>query len=310
MKSLAPIAYFAFNRSSHSLVSLEAIKKNHLASASDLYIFCDGPRKNETMEGLDKIASLRAAVRSQQWCKNVYVIEQQENKGLFLSLTEGITQVVNERGKVIVVEDDVLVATGFLEYMNGMLDLYGHDEKVMHLSGFCAFEPALFEKEQLYFIYNHSFCWGWATWQRAWSHFNKNGYELMKEVKKKGITSYVNMDDTKDIYWGLKFTMDGVFQEWNYLWHTCIALNNGLCINPTRTLTNNFGFDGSGTHWTPGSEFNTPSPMVDSWPVKRIPLEEDKRIRKFIHQQPFSRRFIFLVKHYLRNFQPRKKRRY
>ncbi|MDR2521309.1 MAG: hypothetical protein LBC72_01970, partial [Spirochaetaceae bacterium] len=43
---LAPVVLFVYNRPEHTLQTLEALKKNTLASESILYIFADGPKKD------------------------------------------------------------------------------------------------------------------------------------------------------------------------------------------------------------------------------------------------------------------------
>lgn len=300
MKDIAPIAYFAFNRPAHALQSLQALKQNTLAEESEIYIFCDGPRHNETQDGLEKINETRAVTQSEQWGKNVHFEFRKKNLGLFQSIPQGITQVVQKHGKVIVVEDDIVVSPGFLSYMNDALKMYENEEEVMHVSGYCPFTELPIPYKESTFFYNHTYCWGWGTWKRAWDHFASDGYALMKKVQAKGIVSYVNLDQTFEFYWGLKYIHERKFQDWNYNWHVSVALRNGLCLQPVKSLTSNIGFDGSGTNCT-AVETQGAAKMTGSLPITRIPLKEDRRIRKLLHKRPLKTKTLFLLKHFLRH---------
>ena len=48
MNNLAPIAYFTYNRPEHTKISLESLKKNELAKFSQIIVFSDGPKNNQT----------------------------------------------------------------------------------------------------------------------------------------------------------------------------------------------------------------------------------------------------------------------
>jgi GT2 family glycosyltransferase len=111
----APIVLFAYNRPQHLKLTLESLHKNELANESDLYIYIDGPKSNATEEQLQKIEAVKQVANEKQWCKNVFIIDSASNKGLAKSIIEGVTKIVNEFGKVIVVEDDVLLSSYFFE---------------------------------------------------------------------------------------------------------------------------------------------------------------------------------------------------
>jgi hypothetical protein len=78
---------------------------------------------------------------------------------MFKSITGGITKTVDQFGKVIVVEDDVLVSPGFLKYMNDALDLYANTHQVMHISGFSREEFKAVPLETSTYFFYHTTCW-------------------------------------------------------------------------------------------------------------------------------------------------------
>src|SRR5207253_2516275 len=101
--------------------------------------------------------------------------ESEVNRGLARSVIDGVTRLCGSHGRVIVLEDDLLVSRGFLAYMNEALDRYARHERVMQVAGYSldAFRP---EPRALFLPIATS--WGWATWARAWSHFQEQPVAL------------------------------------------------------------------------------------------------------------------------------------
>ena len=127
---LAPIILFVYNRPWHTEQTLRALMANELAAKSELYIYADGPKPNATDEQLQKIHEVRQLIRQEQWCDKVHIVESEKNKGLADSIIGGVTEIVNKYGKIIVLEDDIVPTTGFLQYMNDALEMYKDDEQV------------------------------------------------------------------------------------------------------------------------------------------------------------------------------------
>jgi hypothetical protein len=302
MRKLAPIAYFAYNRPGHTLQTLEALSKNRLADSTDLWIYIDGPKAGASEQDLANIEAVKKIAQQKQWCGSVTIVAAEKNNGLFKSITEGISSIINQYGKVIVVEDDILASPGFLNYMNDALDFYENTPEVMHIAGFSMPQfNHLGIKESTYF-YNHTSCWGWATWKRAWDFLDTDGLGLMKRVKQEKKNIYqLNMQGTYEFYWSLKAISEGKFQSWNCYWHTSVFLHNGLCLHPTQSLVSNIGHDGSGTNCEVSTNFITDTPLADTVIVTKIPLLENKTVKDFDRKRyPRKDKIILFVKHYLR----------
>src|SRR5476651_1758025 len=118
---LAPIVLFVYNRPWHVEQTLNALAANELAAESELYIYADGPKDNADAITLENIQKTREIIRKKKWCNEVYIIERSKNLGLQASIIEGVTTVVNNYGKVIVLEDDIITSPYFLQYMNDAL---------------------------------------------------------------------------------------------------------------------------------------------------------------------------------------------
>ena len=165
MTNLAPIIVFCYNRPEHLEQTLEALSCNELADQSTLYIYCDGPKEGASDEMRQKIAEVRQVARKRQWCKEVHVVKREENVGLMTNIVGAVTEIVNQYGRVITMEDDIITSKGYLRFMNEVLELYKDDEQVMHISGYMW--PHKRRLPDTFFYEVPYPGGGWATWQRA-----------------------------------------------------------------------------------------------------------------------------------------------
>lgn len=284
MSQLAPIAVFAFNRPDHTLKTLEALSANPEAQHSTLYIFADGPKEGLSKEKVEKVRELREMIRTKQWCGEVIIRESADNKGLARSISEGVSEVVNLHGRVIVLEDDIVTSPGFLAYMNKGLDLYEQDPKVMHIS---AYTPDINQKNlpDTFFLTFMS-CWGWATWDHAWQSFQSDSAGLYQRLLTEKRLEDFNLGGAIKFSNYLKGNLTGRHNSWAIKWFASIYFKQGLCLYPRQSLVQNIGFDGTGSHYTEEKtqvdpmtvkevlsaiEIDTTQPMVEN-PIARKAL--------------------------------------
>jgi len=217
MNNLAPIILFTYNRPLHTRLTLESLQANELADESVLYIYCDGPKEGCSDEGLQRIAEVKKVVRAQQWTREVVIVESEVNKGLARNVIDGVTEVVNKHGRVIVLEDDLLLSKGFLSYMNTALDLYEQHDKVKQISGFLF--PIGLSPRQASFFMPLTNTIGWGTWKREWSEIDltAKGYEKLKtdKVLRHKFNLYTQ-ENWRDDYFVTEFPSDVVVQEDHY----------------------------------------------------------------------------------------------
>lgn len=112
---LAPICLFTYNRLEKTKQTINALKKNFLANQSHLIIFSDGAKDYKTKH---EVNSVRRFLYTIDGFKSVEIIESPINQGLGESITNGVTKVIDNYGKVIVLEDDLYTTPNFLDYMN------------------------------------------------------------------------------------------------------------------------------------------------------------------------------------------------
>lgn len=278
MSQAAPIINFVYDRPDHTRRTLEALSQNTLAGKSTLYIFADGPKATATNEQLKNIDATRKVIREKQWCDKVVISEREENTGLGPSIVAGVGHVIDEHGTAIILEDDIVTSPGFLQYMNDALALYENEEQVMHISGYMY---PLGKKLPETFFYNITTCWGWATWNRAWEHFNTDAAYLLQEIEAQNAVKRFNLDGKRAFTQQLEDNISGKIKTWAVKWQACVFLQNGLCLHPGQSLAQNIGHDGSGENCFETGVF-LHHELADKVAVNPIPLEESKEVRELM----------------------------
>jgi GT2 family glycosyltransferase len=184
---LAPIVLFVYNRLEHTKKTVKALKKNELAKDSVLYIYSDGA-KNE--ENILKVKEIRNYIKTITGFKDIIIKESKNNKGLANSIINGVTEVIDKHGKVIVLEDDLVTSPVFLNYMNHLLEKYENEKKLYSITGYNHPKKIMkIPKKYNYDIYFNprAASWSWATWKDRWDNVDwdiKDFDEFLKNQKK------------------------------------------------------------------------------------------------------------------------------
>jgi glycosyltransferase involved in cell wall biosynthesis len=264
MQNLAPIALFVYNRPDHTRRTLSYLQKNLLAEESRLFIFSDGAKTDADQAKVEQVRQLAKEVTG---FKSVKVINSKQNKGLADSIIAGVTQLVNEYGKVIVFEDDLLSSPYTLEYFNEALTRYAKEEQVMHIGAymFDLDDKTLPEA----FFYRIATSWGWATWSRAWKDFEPDIDKLIGQFNKQK-THQFSIDSTMNFWKQMQEFKTGKNNSWAIRWYASIFLKGGLTLNPSHSLVHNIGHDGTGVH---SNIENTYQVKIAKNPVREFPAE-------------------------------------
>jgi len=241
-RNLAPIAVFAYDRPDHLRRCIEALKQNALAADSDLFVFSDAAGDPARAP---RVGQVRDDIRTIGGFKTVTVIEQPVNLGLATSVISGVTRLTRDFGKVIVVEDDLVVSPFFLQFMNDGLDVYADDDRVAAVQGYMF--PVGQALPETFFLRDPG-CWGWATWKRAWDLFEIDGRKLRSEIKRRGLRKSFDYDGQYDYSGMLGDQIAGRNSSWAVRWYASVFLGDRLTLHPGRSLVRNIGQDGSGTH--------------------------------------------------------------
>lgn len=243
MRTLAPIILFVYNRPKHTRRTLEALEKNLLAKDSLLYIISDAPKNADAVENVNKV---RAIIREPWDFKHITIIERQKNWGLAENVIDGVTKIINDHGKAIVLEDDLETSPYTLTYFNDALHRYEHEERVMEISGYMypVEHPKRLPKSFFFRVANS---WGWATWKRAWDHFDPDINALTKHFKRKDIRRF-SIEGKENFWKQVKEYKAGKINSWAIRWYLSVFNQDGLVLYPRQSMIQNIGTDGSGTH--------------------------------------------------------------
>jgi len=264
MQNLAPIALFVYNRPEHTRRTISYLQKNQLAEETRLFIFSDGPKTDADKA---KVEEVRQMAKEVTGFKSVKVITRKENLGLANSIISGVTKLVNEYDKVIVFEDDLLSSPYTLQYFNEALTRYANEDKVMHIG---AYMYDLKDKDlPETFFYRAASSWGWATWARAWKHFEPDIDKLTEQFSKPGILKF-SIEGTMNFWKQMREFKAGKNNSWAIRWYASIFLQDGLTLNPAQSLINNIGHDGTGVH---SNRENMYDVQISREPVKFFPTE-------------------------------------
>lgn len=288
MSNFAPIAVFVFNRLEHTRRAIEALAQNPEFASSPLYVFCDGPRNEEEFT---RVELVKEYVREIPHSSKV-IVESSCNKGLANSIVSGIGRLCDEYGKVIVIEDDLVVSPVFLNYMNSALEYYVDSPQVMQISGHMFPVSLPGETDAVFLPFTTS--WGWATWKRAW-HYKEDVIAAEMQIKNR--------------HWRFSFDIDGAYpysrmlidrldcknNSWAIWWYFHVFSHSGLTLYPRVTLVNNEGFDGSGTHCGVKviNNSNVGGVHIRNYPPIEVDVDAIRVVRRFLINEQSVMRQIY-----------------
>lgn len=263
----APVVLFVYARADHTQRTLTALSANPEAKDTDLIIYADAARHEKDVTAVQAVRDLISNVIG---FKSVTLHLREQNVGLAQNIIEGVTQVSQQYGRVIVLEDDIVTSPAFLGFMNAALDKYQTEPKVWHISGWnypMRSEQSLPET----FFWRTMNCWGWATWADRWQHFKKEPAKLVDNWSAAEIERF-NLDGAYDFWSQVTANHQGKLNTWAIFWYATIFAHKGLCLNPTRSFVANIGHDGSGENCGTKDVYKTTlaTGFNKQWPTKLI----------------------------------------
>jgi len=240
-----PILLMIFNRPDTTARVLDAIK---YAQPKQLFVACDAPREYKDGEA-EKVAETKALIKSMiDWECDVQTLYRDKNLGCKKAVSSAIDWFFEHVEQGIILEDDCVPDKTFFNYAEELLKKYKDDELVMHIGG-SNFQHGKIRGDASYYFSRYNHIWGWATWRRAWEHYDVAIPDFPQFVKDKKINEIWDKKYIQDI-WLDKF--ESVYEKkvdtWDYQWTYAIWKNNGLSIIPNKNLITNIGFGEDATH--------------------------------------------------------------
>ena len=259
MQELAPIALFVYNRIEHVQKTLDSLSQNLLADKSDLYIFSDNAKSSDDISSVNKVRKFCSSLNN---FKSITLCEREKNFGLARNIVNGISQVLENNKKIIVLEDDLLTDKFFLKYMNEALNLFENNGDIISIHGYIY---PIKKKLQKPFFLKGADCWGWATWKRGWDLYNDDTNYLYNQIKNNNYQKEFNYNNSYNYFKILTKTLKSKNNSWAIKWYASAFLKKKLTLYPPHSLVHNIGNDGSGTN-------SSKNNIYDNY-LKNIPIE-------------------------------------
>ncbi len=244
--TLAPIAFFVYNRPEHTSASISSLLANQEAKDSDLFIFSDGPKSENDIPLVNEV---RKSIKNIKGFKSINILEREKNIGLANSIISGISEVLNKYDKIIVLEDDLITSPYFLNFINQALEFYYKTSFVFAVSGFAP--PIKIKFDYNFFTYlipTRSASWGWGTWKDRWEIIDWNIEDFDTFINNSLLQKKFNLvgnDMTKMLIKQMK----GEIDSWSIRFDYNLFKHNAYCSYPIKSFILNKGMDGSGTHY-------------------------------------------------------------
>ena len=272
MFNFSPIALFAFDRPENLSNVLEGLKDCKNSIDSPLYVFCDGPKLSSSLEQKKRITEVRKLVNSISWHTNKKVVCREENFGLAQSIISGITEVLEDHDRVIVLEDDIVPTASFIDYCNNALKLYEDEPRVMQIASSVYDNNFDFLKDDTFFAQCLQ-CHGWATWKRAWQLLNTDALDHLTYFdSNSNRRSQFDLNSNAYFFKQLRQNVSGEINTWAVKWYASILRNDGLILFPKASLITNIGFDDNlATNTKRASNFL--SPPRGKINLKKLPVQ-------------------------------------
>jgi len=249
----APILLFTYKRLDTLQQTVSALQQNYHAKESELFIFSDAPKKNSED---NIVAKVRTYLKTIEGFKKVHIFESNKNKGLANSIIDGVSSLLQDFTKAIVLEDDLITSKNFICFMNSCLDFYENNQNIFSISAYTfPFKPPTGYHYDTYCITRGS-SWGWASWRNRWKtvDWSVSDYDeflFSKERRKKLSESGSDLVDM------LNRQMNGKMDSWAIRWYYQQSKNNQLTVYPVISKIMNNGFDNEATHTTNFNRYKT-----------------------------------------------------
>ena len=263
-----PLLVFGYNRSDKIDRCVKTLEKCVLAKETELYIFCDGKKGAKDSDAVESVHDwANSYAKGPLKFKEVHTDIKEKNIGLANSIIRGVTSIINKYGRVIVVEDDLIVEPEFLLYMNNALEYYDSKKNIWSIASYGYNLKALKKYDHDVYLGYRASSWGWATWKDRWDKVDwdvsdykelQNSKEKQKKLCRGG----------GDLYPMLQRQMLGKSDSWAIRWNYASSQQDMLTVYPKFGLVRNDGFDGTGIH----SGLKAPSSIVNG--NVKIKLEE------------------------------------
>lgn len=279
-QTCAPVVLFAYARPDHLRQTLTALSAADGARESALWVFSDGPRDAAAKPKVEAVRELLSEPGWRGTFAGFNVVEVAQNKGLARSVVGGVSEILGVHDRVVVLEDDLLVAPGFLRFMNAALERHRNTQSVGSITGYC---PLLTPPEG----YDHdvyavprSCSHSWATWSDRWARVDWTGRGAPRLWREPELRQRFQITGTDKLD-RLRRQLEGRIDSWSILFNLWHVLDHRVALYPVTNLVENIGFDGSGTHTRTNAGMHTAIASDSRSLDPNLPPEDPRVLKAF-----------------------------
>ena len=243
----APVVLFTYNRLNHTMQTIKALHNNWGSNETELYVFADGAKDPTEEAKVNAVREYLKEVKECNWFASMTIYFQEKNLGLEKSIISGVGKIINQYGKAIVLEDDIITTPDFLLFMNKALDAFEEDPKVWSISTWLINNRKIKNcKEDILWTYRGE-CWGWASWADRWNRVDWSVGDYREFEKSRKRQTAFNRGG-RDMSRLLQLQQEGEIHSWAIRWCYQQYKEDMITVFPKYPKSYNIGLDGSGTN--------------------------------------------------------------
>ncbi|MEB3220000.1 MAG: glycosyltransferase family 2 protein [Nostocales cyanobacterium 94392] len=282
-----PITFIIFKRPHTTIKVFELIRQ---VKPKKLFVIADGPRNDREGEA-EKCAATRAIIEKVDWDCEVIKNYSEVNLGCAKRVSSGLDWVFENVEETIILEDDCIPNITFFRFCEELLEKYRYDSRITSIAAQNA-QLGRKRTDYSYYFSSYSHCWGWASWRRAWQHYDLH-IKLWQEIKQSNVLDNILPNSKAVSYWQNIF--DSIYENptgitWDYQWTFACWMQGGLNIIPNVNLISNVGVGEDSTNFNSSQEFsfiNLPTEEM-KFPLNHPPyivknLQADKFIQDTVY---------------------------
>jgi len=285
-----PVLLIGFNRPEKTRRMLDAVRA---AAPRRLFIAADGPRP-ECPDDADRCERTRRVFAEVDWPCDVHTQYQDRNLGCKLGVGAAIGWFLSEVDAGIIVEDDCVPTTDFFRFCAELLDRYRHAEEVMMIGGHNPLDG--WGGGASYLFSRTSPIWGWATWRRAWAHYDPTMARWADRRSRQAVEARMPRTEFRITSQRFDQVYEGRRDTWDFAWAFAMLIAGGVSVMPARNLVDNIGFDDEATHTKHrlSNDANVPTHQLDFPLVHPSSTTPDPDFEHALFRQrfPLSRRVV------------------
>lgn len=239
MNRLAPVSITVYDRLIHLRACISSLLRNPEAGETVVYIFSDAAKPGDE----EKIDLVRNYILTITGFAKVETYFQTSNSHSHnIKMAREIP--LNDFGRIIRMEDDIVVSPLFLEYMNKALNLFEFDFRIFSISGYL---PDFCKVEQSEAFLSKDFsAWGYATWANRNLHKIVQRLDFYDQMNKNPECKHLANRLHPLMLPMLRLVAQGKANPGDYKLTAHQFLTNTFSLKPNVNLVLNIGFDGSG----------------------------------------------------------------